>query len=260
VTNPKPVSAWQRAPRAVAYRRLWIRGRAVHVVQVDLSQPQVKVAVATSAAGIGSHENWSRIIQQVRPAAAITGTYFDIASALPIGTIVTHRAVVHRGSIGSSLAIRPDNRVEFAYLRPGISSRWDDFETVLRAGPRLVVDGQVRLTPAWEGFRDRAVYARKSRAAVGLTRHHKLLLVTVPHGALLREMARIMKQLGAVEALCMDGGSSAGLYCRGKSYQVPRRELTNLLVVYDSTERYRRSVPFLAPGIAALSHSGAGAA
>jgi exopolysaccharide biosynthesis protein len=48
----------------------------------------------------------------------------------------------------------------------------------------------------------------------------------------LREMAKVMQALGAVEAMCMDGGSSAGLYYAGKSYQVPRRVMTNMLVVY----------------------------
>jgi exopolysaccharide biosynthesis protein len=244
----------------VAYYRRDVHGRRVHVVQVDLNQPEVKIGVATAAGGIGSHDNWSRIISRTRPTAAITGTYFDVASALPVGTIITSGTVIHRGSIGSSMAIRPDNRVEFAYLRPGVSSRWDGFETVLRAGPRLVVRGQVRLTPIWEGFHDRAVYARKPRAAVGLTRRHKLLLVTVSQGVLLREIAAIMKELGAVEALCMDGGSSAGLYCRGKSYTAPRRELTNLLVVYESADRYRRSLPLLAPGGLPLVSRGAGAA
>jgi exopolysaccharide biosynthesis protein len=230
------------------------------VVQVDLNQPGVKVAVATAARGIGFHESWSRIIDRTRPAAAITGTYFDVASALPVGTIISSGMLIHRGSIGSSLAIRSDNRVEFAYLRPGTSTPWDGFDTVLRAGPRLVVKGQVRLTPAWEGFHDRAVYARRRRAAVGLTRHHKLLLVTVPRGVLLREMAAIMKKLGAVEALCMDGGSSTGLYYRGKSYVVPRREMTNLLIVYASNERYRRSLPLLAPAGLAAGSLGSGSA
>jgi exopolysaccharide biosynthesis protein len=209
------------------------------------------VAVATAGRGIGSYDSWAGIISRTRPAAAITGTYFDVASAIPIGTIVSGGALVHRGGIGSSLGVRKDNRVVFAYHRPGIGTVWEGYETLLRAGPRLVVDGRVRLTPAWEGFRDRAVYARKPRAAVGLTKENKLLLVTVRRGVLLREMAAIMQDLGAVEALCMDGGSSAGLYHRGKSYLVPRRSMTNLLVIYDSSAQYKRYAPRLVSGRAA---------
>jgi exopolysaccharide biosynthesis protein len=41
-----------------------------------------------------------------------------------------------------------------------------------------------------------------------------------------------MQSLGAYNAMCMDGGSSAGLYYAGKSYQVPRRVMTNVLMVY----------------------------
>jgi exopolysaccharide biosynthesis protein len=231
----------------VVHRKQWVRGRIVHVVQADLSQPHVRVAVATAAGGIGAREPWARIIDRVRPTAAITGTYFDVPSAIPIGTIVSRGQVVHRGGIGASLAIRLDNQVVFASHRPGSSPRWSGFETVLQAGPRLVANGRVQLAPPWEGFRDPAVYARRPRAAVGLTRHRKLLLVTVARGALLREMAAIMRELGAVEALCMDGGSSAGLYYRGKSHLVPSRKLTNLLVVYDSATQYQRFAPQLAP-------------
>jgi exopolysaccharide biosynthesis protein len=232
----------------VAYQKRYVRQRIAHVVYADLNSPHVKVAVATAARGIGSRDSWSRIIGRVHPTAAITGTYFDIASALPIGTIVSRGAVVHRGSIGSLLAIRPDNQVIFAYQRPGTGHPWEGYETALRAGPRLVVDGRIRLTPAWEGFRDPAVYARRPRAAVGVTRHNKLVLATVSRGVLLREMAAIMQDLGAVDALCMDGGTSACLYYRGKSYRVPGRALTNLLVVYDSSTLYRRYAPRLGPG------------
>jgi exopolysaccharide biosynthesis protein len=41
-----------------------------------------------------------------------------------------------------------------------------------------------------------------------------------------------MLALGAVNAMCMDGGSSTGLYYAGKSYQVPTRVMTNVLMVY----------------------------
>jgi hypothetical protein len=262
---PRPPGAAQaaRAPaaprsaaRSVVHRNQRVRGRMVHLVQADLNQPRVRVAVATAAGGIGAREAWAQIIDRVRPTAAITGTYFDVPSAIPIGTIVSRGQMVHHGIIGASLAIRPDNQVVFASHRPGAQPRWPGFETVLQAGPRLVVNGRVQLAPPAEGFRDPAVYARRPRAAVGLTRHRKLLLVTVARGVLLREIAAIMRELGAVEALCMDGGSSAGLYYQGKSHLVPNRKLTNLLVVYESTEQYRRFAPRLAPS----SGSGARAA
>ena len=104
--------------------------------------------------------------------------------------------------------------------------------TALHAGPRLIDQGRVSLMPALEGFRDPAIFARKPRAAVGLTKQNKLLLVTVTKPLYLREMARLMLALGAADAMCMDGGSSTGLYCAGKSYQVPRRVMTNVLMVY----------------------------
>jgi exopolysaccharide biosynthesis protein len=107
-----------------------------------------------------------------------------------------------------------------------------ELQTALRAGPRLIDQGRVSLMPAIEGFRDPSILARKPRAAVGVTRWNKLLLVTVTRPLYLREMARVMLSLGAVNAMCMDGGSSTGLYYAGKSYQVPTRTMTNVLLVY----------------------------
>jgi len=64
--------------------------------------------------------------------------------------------------------------------------------------------------------------------------------VTVARPLYLSEMARVMRALGAYDAMCMDGGTSAALYCRGKSYRVPGRSLTNLFLVYDSPESFER--------------------
>ena len=82
---------------------------------------------------------------------------------------------------------------------------------------------------------------------MALTRHGKLLLVAVEKPILLRTLAGALQSLGAVDAMCLDGGSSAGLYHRGKTRLQPRRPLTNVLVVYDSVDRYRERAGSLVP-------------
>ena len=99
-----------------------------------------------------------------------------------------------------------------------------------------------------EGFRDRAIIAQKPRTATGVTRHNKLLLVAVARPISLRKMAAIMSALGARDAMCMDGGTSAGLYYRGKSYVVPHRPMTNLLIVYEAP-RPKGKVAASKPGL-----------
>lgn len=182
------------------------------------------------------------MIDRARPAAAITGTYFDVPSAIPVGSIVVGGKSVHRGLVGTAFAFAPAQGARLVACRPGQEYDWSIYETVLRAGPRLLTGGKATLWPGGEGFRDPAIFARKKRTAVALTRHGKLLLVAVEKPVLLRTLAQAMQSLDVVDAMCLDGGSSSGLYHHGKTRLKPHRPLTNLLVVYDSVARYNERV------------------
>ncbi len=95
-------------------------------------------------------------------------------------------------------------------------------------GPRLLPE----LTSVEEGFvaiaggdriRDALGETRpNARSAIGITASGKLLLVAAAQrpelatsGLTLRELATLMEELGAVEALNLDGGSSTALYYQG---------------------------------------------
>src|SRR5207244_4179634 len=110
---------------------------------------------------------------------------------------------VHQGSVGTALTFASGNRARFTRSR--LAAAAPGVRTALHAGPRLVDQGHVSLAPTVEGFHDPGIFVRKPRAAVGLTRQNKLLLVTVTKPPYLREMARVMLALGAVDAMCMDG-------------------------------------------------------
>ena len=214
----------------MAYRKQPLGFATAHVVQVDLNRADVRVTVGVANGGIGRCETWSGIINRLRPTAAITGTYYDPATFIPVGTIIADGIGVHQGAVGTALAFSTANRVRFC--RGRLTMAAPELQTALRAGPRLIDQGRVSLMPWIEGFHDPSIMVRKPRAAVGLTRANKLLLVTVTKPVYLREMAQVMQSLGAYDAMCMDGGSSAGLYYAGRSYQVPSRVMTNVLMVY----------------------------
>jgi hypothetical protein len=222
------------------YRRRSLSLATADVVQVDLSRDDIHITVEVASGGLGRAERWPHIIHRLRPTAAITGTYYDVATFLPVGTIVAGGVAICRGSVGTALTFTAENQARLTPCRG--AARLAGVQTALHAGPRLLDQGRVSLSPAAEGFRDPGIFARKPRAAVGLTWANKLLLVTVARPLYLREMAEVMRALGASDALCMDGGSSAGLYCAGKSYQVPSRRMTNLLVVYTGPRRIRPQV------------------
>ncbi len=87
---------------------------------------------------------------------------------------------------------------------------------ILAAGPRLLAKGRVRID---KGFAHEL--HRHPRTAAGITSKGKLLLLVVDgrnpksHGVTCKELAVLMKKLGCVSALNLDGGGSTTLYARG---------------------------------------------
>jgi len=107
---------------------------------------------------------------------------------------------------------------------------WSDVVTAVGAGPRLVTNGVVTVNPAAEGFSSPKILTMAgARSAIGVKSDGTILLVTVP-GATIEKLAVIMQQLGAYNAMNLDGGASSGLWLKGKYITKPGRLLSNALV------------------------------
>jgi hypothetical protein len=236
-------------PSGVTFRHVRRAGVRASVITVNLQDAGVKVSVALPQHGIGSRESFRSLLHRVRPAAAVTGTYFGLRDAQPVGDIVIGGRLVNSGFVGTALAITGKNRVRFIETRRWKARDWSSYETVICGGPRLVTEGRVLVVPRDEGFRDGSMFRRRPRTAVGVTRHNRLVLVTVARPVYLRQLARLMRSLGCRDAIALDGGSSSAMFYRGRFAARPHRSLTNLLVVYDSSAEYRRALGRLAPGM-----------
>jgi len=265
-SKPKTAPRKKAVPRAparpapaIGYRKVTVGGVPMSIVQIDPRRPGVRLGVATAGNGLGYRDDWSRMIDRTRPAAAITGTYFCTTSGLPVGLIRVGGQNIYRGGIGTALAFTPGKGAVIRTCKPGIGYDWTGYETVLRAGPRLVTNGKRTLFPEAEGFKDPAIFARKARTAVAITGDGKLLFVAVQKPVLLRTLADALRKLGARDAMCLDGGGSTGLYYGGKTKVLPGRPLTNLLVAYDSKSRYRTHAARLNPDGPRLAKTGASA-
>ena len=103
---------------------------------------------------------------------------------------------------------------------------------VTGGGPRLLVRGRVAVAASAEGFAPLSapgfVASRHPRTLAGVARDGTLLLVTVDGrragwsaGVTLPEAARVMRSLGAREALNLDGGGSSGMVVRGELVSRP---------------------------------------
>lgn len=219
-------------PESVGYTYPIVNGIRAHVVTVNLNDPEVKVTLVLARKGIGTSEPFRWMMKRTHPDAAITGTYFGLRGLVPTGMMIVDGELINGGRVGSAIALTPFNEVSFVHSRPGVMNDWSGYELVLRGGPSLVSNGKTLLAPRAQGFRDPALYTRRPRTAIGVTRSNKLLLVAVAKPIYLRQLAAVMKGLGAVEAVALDGGSSTAMFFRGKFPVQTSRRLTNVLAVY----------------------------
>jgi len=228
------------------YTRCEAAGVLLHVIDVDLNAPRVRVSPAMAAGGVGRCEPFPHFIQRLQPAAAVNGTFFSKRTLLPVGDIVVNGRVAYFGGMGTAIAFGKRG-VDVVRLPKSRRVDWSEYRAALAGGPLLVWDGFAKPLPGGEGFGDPHVFARAApRAAVGVTRGNHLLLVATVRGSSLAALARAMRNLGAAYAINLDGGSSVAMYCRGSMIRSAGRPLTNVLAVYLDPEADSRA-PLLPP-------------
>jgi hypothetical protein len=225
------------AARSVSYERLKIGRTWLNVVTADLNAPGVRVTPAIARCGIGTCESFRSMLRRTRPAAAIDGTFFCTRSLKPTGDIVIDGQMIYRGYLGIAIGFGPSNSVHFTSCD---NYKWTDYESVLVAGPSLLLDGKMAVYPWDQGFRSGVHFSPRIRAAIGLTSKNKLVLLTTLRGLYLSQLARVMQKLGCVQAAVLDGGSSTGLYWNGRVIHNPSRAMTNCLLIYDDPDSYEQ--------------------
>jgi hypothetical protein len=100
-------------------------------------------------------------------------------------------------------------------------TEFDRYPNVLGAGPLLVQNRQVVLNAQGEQFSAAFQQQGAVRSVIATTAEGNLLLVAIHNriggsGPTLAETAQLMQQMGAVNALNLDGGSSTTLYLGGR--------------------------------------------
>lgn len=211
---------------------------SAQMVTISLMHPKIKLDVVLAGDTTGKVENLSSIAKRSKATVAINGTFFDAYTKdsykAPYGYIVSKGELRMKASGDKRTIFTYDNNL-LADLIPGADFNeyfnQGSIQGALQAGPRLLVDGKVSLDVKAEGFKDpKILTGGGARSALGLTRDHKLILLTTS-GATIPQLAEMMKQAGAYQAMNLDGGASSGLYYNGKYLTTPGRQISNALVV-----------------------------
>lgn len=97
-------------------------------------------------------------------------------------------------------------------------------QTAVAGGPVLIQEGKIAISNNQEQkFAGKAIHDKHPRTAIGYTADRKVILLVIEgrfpgiaEGATLTELAVILKDLGCVEGLNLDGGGSSCLLVNGK--------------------------------------------
>jgi exopolysaccharide biosynthesis protein len=120
-------------------------------------------------------------------------------------------------------------------------SKWK-MKTAIGGGPVLLQNGEIKITNNEElKFAGTAINDKHPRTAMGYTKDHKLIILVIEGrnpeagGATLTQEAKILKDLGCIEALNLDGGGSSCLLLNGKETIKPsdktQRPIPAVLVI-----------------------------
>ncbi|MDG0810791.1 phosphodiester glycosidase family protein [Cohnella rhizosphaerae] len=227
-------------PVEQAAKRFKLGGKSfdAQVVTVSLLHPDVRLDTVLAGDRIGKVEELGSMAKRTKAKVAINGTFFDAYTdsdyKAPYGYIAGS-GKLKKNSSGDKRATFLYGADQLAEIVPGLSfmDRFDQgaVEGAVQAGPRLVANGKVALDIVGEGFKDPKILTNGgARSALGITRDHRLILLTTS-GATIPQLAEIMKQAGAWQAMNLDGGASSGLWMDGKYLTKPGRLLSNALVV-----------------------------
>lgn len=230
----------------IQVKRHTVAGVQLYQTTIDLTDPNTFIAIGlannstlTLPEGAKGDESFPRMVRRYHAAVVASGTFFSKdAQKRLMGNMVSAGQFLKYSpweNYGTTLGIRSGNQPEMLTARVDGKPEWSQHWFSLTGGPRLLRGGKIWIAPRTEGFSDPRVMGVANRSAVGFPAGgKKLVLVTFLSRLSLEKEAQLMRRIGCSEAMNLDGGGSVGLAQRGRILVRPQRELTNVIVVYDT--------------------------
>lgn len=192
----------------------------MNIVIIDLLNPHIRfevTGVKTAENGIPSKETTRHFVRRLGAQIAINGGFFDKAGNL-ISLSVSNGTRVspwHPTDMNHDFGVNisHDNMVTFISPAPhdttGFATRPPvDLYNALSGNVRLITAGKITAKHGGD--------TTYPQTALGITGDHKLILFVadgrqpeISHGMCYEEVAAVLQEFGAVEAIALDGGGSA---------------------------------------------------
>ncbi len=248
--NPLPSPEVKRAtPKRAApvqVSQKTVAGVSFYQTTIDFTDPETFITIglannatqANSATVANGDEPFEKFVARHQAAVVANGTFFSKDTQKRVmGNIVAAGQFLKYSrweNFGTTLGVGADNQLEMITARSEGKPEWNQHWFSLTCGPRLVKQGKIWLAPRAEGFADPHVLNPGGRTAIGFpANRQQLYLITFLASLPLQQEAEIMKAIGCVEAMNLDGGASEALAYKGDILVPAGRNLTNVIVVYD---------------------------
>ncbi|MFD0671583.1 phosphodiester glycosidase family protein [Cohnella sp. GCM10027633] len=155
----------------------------------------------------------------------------DENAAIPTDGFVVVLNGAEERTLGNKFEVGKRIHYRLAYQdMNGNAIDWGDVVTAVGAGPRVLKDGKVYNDAAKEGFKqDKILTTPAARSGIGIRKDGSVVIVTAGK-ATIKELGEILKALGAVQGMNLDGGASSGLFAKGRLLTVPGRQISNSLL------------------------------
>jgi len=242
----KPVKKIRGRSNPVKFEKKKIDGVPLYLTTVDLKDYDTYISVllphnateANSKEVSYGAESFESFVAGHKGAVLINGTFFSKDKEQRVmGNMVSDGKVLKYSrfeNYGTTLGIRADNKLEMVTARAEGQPQWDKHWFSLTCGPRLLRQGEIWVFPEFEGFKDPHVLTVGPRQAIGYpASKDKIYIVSFLLGLSLEREAELMRKLGCIEAMNLDGGASRALAHNGSIVMKAGRPLTNVLIVYD---------------------------
>ncbi|MBO1053846.1 MAG: phosphodiester glycosidase family protein [Dolichospermum sp. DET73] len=234
--------------QTVQVNKSQINGIPFYQTIVDLTDPKTFItmglaknaAFANTIQKTSGDEEFSKLVARYKAAVVANGTFFaKNPQKTVMGNMVAGGNFVKYSrweNFGTTLGLGVGNKPEMVTARIDGKPEWNKHWFSLTCGPRLLRQGEIRLNPRIEGFKDPAVLGNSARTAIGFTQDGtKLILANFEINLTLQQEAEAMKAIGCYEAMNLDGGASRALANKTNIIVPAGRPLTNVIVIYDVT-------------------------
>ncbi len=127
--------------------------------------------------------------------------------------------------VGSQKNLKPFIKAKRFKLDLSINPEWKGVNHIISGGPYLVKNGEVFVDMTAQKLG--SIGGRNPRTAIGYTKDNTLIMLTADGregasiGLTLMELANLMKDLGCVNAMNLDGGGSTVMYVNGQVVNKP---------------------------------------